>query len=223
MKKPINYYQNVDNEFDAYGPVQVKCQARKELIAQKISQEYTNDMLGKALSSAEHLSNRFGKKKNKFPLKFNYYNLFDSGLTKNKENLKKSLMTFLDALQYYYETDPIQNFPCNFSKRDITTYLQNLGDNCYEEDQFIFKDFITIIEGGRHVDFSSYFNNNAKVDPNVLATSGVSSMKFAGNQEKEWEENAIRQGDYPINIKMGMEWNSNKHIPNSMKTHNYYK
>ena len=97
-----------------------------------------------------------------------------------------------------------------------------LGSNCYEEDQTIFKDFITIIKGG-HVDFSFYFNKDAKVDPNVLVTNGISSMKFAGNQEKEWEENAIEKGDYPIKLKMGMDWNSNKHIPNSMKTQNYYK
>ena len=223
MNKYNHYYQNdyKNNEY-ASKQSQAQHQVNKELLKQKVSQEYTNDMLGKALSSAEHLSNRFGKRKNNIEMKFNYYNLFDSGLTKNKENLKKSLMTFLDALQYYYENDPIKTFPSNFSKQDIINYLKMLGSNCYEEDQTIFKDFITIIKGG-HVDFSFYFNKDAKVDPNVLVTNGISSMKFAGNQEKEWEENAIEKGDYPIKLKMGMDWNSNKHIPNSMKTQNYYK
>lgn len=215
-----NYYPNGHNRFINYEPYQAQCQVKKDLVKQKISQEYTNDMLGKALSAAEHLSNRFGKAKNKFDLKFNYYNLFESGLTKNKENLKKSLMTFLDALQYYYETDPIQYFPSNFSKQDIINYLKLLGSNCHEEDQGIFKDFITIIKGGK-VDFSIYFNKNAKVDPNVLATNGVSSMKFAGRQEKEWEENVVEKGDYPVELKMNMDWNSNKHIPNNMKNQKF--
>lgn len=222
MRKVANCYHDEYNEFNTYEPCQAQYQVKKDLVKQKISQEYTNDMLGKALSSAEHLSNRFGKTKNKFDNRFNYYNLFDSGLTKNKENLKKSLMTFLDALQYYYETDPVQDFPSNFSKQDIINYLKLLGSNCHEEDQDIFRDFITIIKGGK-VDFSVYFNKNAKVDPNVLATNGVSSMKFAGRQEKEWEENVAEKGDYPVELKMDMDWNTNKHIPNNMKNPKYYK
>ena len=222
MKKIDNYYQDENNGYDTYEPYksQAQYQIKKNLVKQKISQEYTNDMLGKALSSAEHLSNRFGKEKNKLDMKFNYYNLFDSGLTKSKENLKKSLMTFLDALQYYYETDHTQDFPSNFSKQDIINYLKYLGSNCYEEDQDIFTDFIRIIKGGK-VDFSVYFNKNAKVDPNVLATNGVSSMKLAARQEKEWEDNVAERGDYPVGLKMGMDWNSNRHIPNSMKNQNY--
>lgn len=222
MKKNNYYYQNNAFNNNINEPSQAQYQVRKDLMKQKISQEYTNDMLGKALSSAEHFSNRFGRTKNKFDMKFNYYNLFDHGMTKNKENLKKSLMISLDALQYYYETDPIKTFPSNFSKQDIINYVKMLGNNCYEEDQAVFKDFIDIIKGGK-VDFSVYFNNNAKVDPNILATNGVSSMKFAANQEKEWEENAVEQGDYPIKLKMGMDWNSNKHIPNNMKYRNDYK
>ena len=222
MRKGCNYYPDENDGYDTYESCQAQYQVKKDLVKQKISQEYTNDMLGKALSSAEFLSNRFGKTKNKFDNRFNYYNLFDSGVTKNKENLKKSLMTFLDALQYYYETDPVQYFPSNFSKQDIINYLKLLGSNCHEEDQDIFRDFITIIKGGK-VDFSIYFNKNAKVDPNVLATNGVSSMKFAGRQEKEWEDKVAEKGDYPVELKMNKDWNSNVNIPNNMKYPNHLK
>ena len=91
-------------------------------------------------------------------------------------------MSFLDILQYYYETDPIKIFPLNFTKQDIINYIGMLRDNCNEKDKDIFNDFITIINDGK-VDFSNSFNSNAKVDPNVLTTSGVSLMKFTAKQE----------------------------------------
>ena len=200
-------------------PCQQQSLVSKDLVKQKISQEYTTDMLGKALSSAEHFTNRFGKKTNLLKMQFNYYNLFDSGLTKDKENLKKSLMVFLDTLQFYYETDSKKDFPINYEKKDIIMYLNFLKSNCDEKDQDIFDAFICIINGG-HVDFSTYFNKKAKVDPNVLVTNGVSSMKFASRQEKEWKKKVMERGDYPIELKMGMDWNSNNNIPKSMNNQN---
>lgn len=75
----------------------------KQLIKQKISEEYTNDMLGRAISKAENFSTRFGK--NQVERQFNYYNRFDNGFIKDKNNLLKSLMNALDTLQDYYEMD----------------------------------------------------------------------------------------------------------------------
>ena len=209
--KEINFENNEHS--------QVQLKINKQLMEQKISEEYTNDMLGKALSTAEYLSSRFGKEEIK--KRFNYYNLFDSGITKDKENLKKLLMISLDALQYYYEIDNNnKRFPSNFTEKDIITYIEKLRDNYYNKDQNnkdkdIFGDFITIIKGGK-VNFSSYFKSNAKVDPNILVTSGVDTIKFAGRQENEWKEKAIKQGDYQINLKIDMDWNNNKHVPKRM-------
>ena len=83
---------------DNQGKQLMEKQIHKQLVEQKISQEYSADIMGKALSSAEHYSSRFGNKKIK-NMQFNYYNLFDSGIKKNKEELKKSIITFLDILQ----------------------------------------------------------------------------------------------------------------------------
>lgn len=66
--------------------------ANKQLVKQKISQEYTADIMGKALTYAEHYSSRFGKS-HFTNFKFNYYNIYDSGINKNKESLKKGLIS----------------------------------------------------------------------------------------------------------------------------------
>lgn len=183
----------------------------KQLIKQKISEEYTNDMLGRALSKAEYFSKRYGKN-HEGDILFNYYNRFDNGITKEKINLKKSLMNVLDSLQDYYEMDKKKIFPSNFNQKQIEIYIEKLRDNCEKEDQDIFNNFITIIQGG-HVDFSSNFNSNCKVNPQNLVDSGVSSMKYINKQEKEWKERAKREGDYPIGLKFNQNWEANNSIP----------
>lgn len=64
-------------------------QANEQFVKQKISQEYTVDIFGKALSNTENYSSKFGKKQI-INIKFNYYNLFDSGSIKSKERAYKS-------------------------------------------------------------------------------------------------------------------------------------
>ena len=198
----------------------------KQLIKLKISEEYTNDMLGRALSKAEYYSSRFGKK-NIDNKKFNYYNRFDNGLNKEKENLLKSFINSLDTLQDYYEVDgENKRFPSNFKQKDIIKYIENLRDNCCNNDpnKKYFNIFIEIIKGEKKVNFGNFINTeNASVNPNVLVTSGISSIKFVRRQEKEWKEKAEKNGDYPVELKVGIDWNNNKHISDDMKyIDNYY-
>ena len=127
--------------------LQEKILIDKQLIKLKVAEEYTNDMLGRALSKAEFYSSRYGKKNidNKI---FNYYNRFDNGFNKEKENLIKSFINALDTLQDYYEEDgKNKRFPRNFKKEKIIQYIQNLRDNCHDNDinKKYFDDFIKII------------------------------------------------------------------------------
>jgi hypothetical protein len=192
----------------------------KQLIKQKISEEYTNDMLGRAISKAENFSTRFGK--NQLEKQFNYYNRFDNGFIKDKNNLLKSLMNALDTLQDYYEMDgDKKRFPSNFNQNRIISYIEKLKNNCHRDDQGIFDDFITIIRGG-HVNFDNNFNLICKADPNVLAQSGVSSMKFASRQEKEWKEKAMKYGNYPCKLEINQNWENNHHIPSKLNNYNDY-
>ena len=198
---------------------QTSIQIDKQLVKQKISEEYTNDMLGRALSKAEYLSSRFGKKQ--IEHHFNYYNRFDNGFTKDKEDLKKSLINALDTLQDYYEMDgPKKRYPKNFDQKKIIKYIKQLKESCSEEDEGIFDDFINIILGA-HVNFDQYFNHDCKVDPHVLATNGVSSMKFAAKQEKEWKNKALKNGDYDVNLNMDQNWNNNTNIPKKFEKKDY--
>ena len=212
-----NYCNNTDKD----SRFQEEILVNKQLIKQKISEEYTNDMLGRAISKAENFSFRFGKKQGE--KQFNYYNRFDNGFVKDKNKLLKSLMNALDTLQDYYEMDgDKKKFPSNFNQMQIISYINGLKNNCYEEDHGIFNDFITIIKGG-HVNFESNFNSNCNVDPNVLAQSGVGSIKFASRQEGEWKEKAMKYGNYPCNLQFNQNWESNQHIPPSMNYPNSFK
>jgi hypothetical protein len=185
----------------------------------KVAEEYTNDMLGRALSKAEFYSSRYGKKSldNKM---FNYYNRFDNGFNKEKENLIKSFINALDTLQDYYEEDgKNKRFPANFKKEQIIHYIKYLRDNCNDNDinKKYFDDFIKIING-KKVNFTNFVNSqNAVVDPKILITSGISSMKFVERQEKEWKENFKKKGDYPVELKFGIKWENNKNISESFK------
>ena len=184
--------------------------ADKQLVKQKISQEYTADIMGKALTYAEHYSSRFGK----CPLKtfqFNYYNIYDSGINKNKESLKKGLISLLNIVQDYYEMDG-KCFPKGIKINDVKNYLTQLKFNCKEEDQKIFDAFISILDG-KQFDFSSFFNTqNAHVDPNMLTTKGISVMKGALKQEKKWEKKALEEGDYDVGLKIGKDWKDNQDV-----------
>lgn len=197
---------------------QTYLQADKQLVKQKISEEYTNDMLGRAISKAESYSSRFGEKQ--IQQHFNYYNRFDNGFIKEKEDLKKSLINALDTLQDYYEMDgPNKKFPKNFDQKKIINYINELKKNCRKEDKELFDDFIIIIKGG-HVDFDKFFNPNCNVDPKILVTSGISSMKFAAKQEKEWKEKALKHGDYNVDLKIDQNWDINPNIPKDLKNLN---
>lgn len=194
-----------------YGGTTTQMQADKQLVKQKISQEYTADIMGKALTYAEHYSSRFGK----CPLKkfqFNYYNIYDSGINKNKESLKKGLISLLNIIQDYYEMDG-KCFPKGIKINDVKNYLTQLKFNCKDlEDQQIFDAFILILDG-KQFDFSSFFNTqNAHVDPNMLTTKGISVMKGALKQEKKWEKKALEEGDYDVGLKIGKDWKDNEDV-----------
>jgi len=207
------------NGVENNGLLQEKILVDKQLLKMKVAQEYTNDMLGRALSKVEHYSSRFGKQ-NIDKKKFNYYNRFDNGFNKEKDNLIKSLINALDTLQDYYEEDGKNKiFPENFKQGNIIIYIKNLRDNCFENDpnRKYFNDFIKIISG-KKVNFANLFNTqNAVVDPNILITSGISTMKYVERQEKQWKEKAEKEGDYPITLNVGMDWDNNKNIPDSLK------
>lgn len=117
-------------------------------------------------------------------MQFNYYNLYDSGDTKNKEDLKKAIITFLDILQDYYEMDG-KCFPSGININYIQTYLLSLKSNCPNlEDQKIFDMFIWVINGKRF-DFSEFFNTqNASINPKILTTKGISVLKSAEGKKK---------------------------------------
>ena len=207
------------NGVENNGLLQKKILVDKQLLKMKVAQEYTNDMLGRALSKVEHYSSRYGKQ-NIDNKKFNYYNRFDNGFNKEKDNLITSLINALDTLQDYYEEDGKNKiFPENFKQGNIIKYIKNLRDNCFENDpnRKYFNDFIKIISG-KKVNFANLFNTqNAKVDPNILITSGISTMKYVERQEKQWKEKAEKEGDYPIMLNVGMDWDNNKNIPDSLK------
>ena len=195
-----------------YGGTTTQMLANKQLVKQKISQEYTADVLGKALSYAEHYSSRFGK----CPLinyQFNFYNIYDSGINKDKESLKKGLISLLNVIQGYYELDG-KCFPSGIKIKDVKKYLTDLKLNCKDpEDQKIFDAFISILDGKQY-DFSSFFNTqNAHVDPNMLTTKGIKVMKGALKQEKKWEKKALEEGDYDVGLQIGKDWKQNENVP----------
>lgn len=215
-------------------------QINQQLLKQKISQEYTTDMLGRALSKAEFLSSRFGKS-NLVNKQFNYYNRFDNGMEKDKDNLTKSFINALDTLQDYYEMDgPKKMFPSNVKQNDLIKYVENLRNNLIidkidvnkakpkkgqkniikDDNELLiklFNDFIHILKGGSKINFDKYFNcENASVDPKMLVDTGIDAMKFAAKQEAQWTKKFEEQGDYDVQMQMGKDWKTNPNISDNM-------
>ena len=212
IQPPVFDQSNTPNNNFNCGGTTTQILANKQLVKQKISQEYTADVLGKALTYAEHYSSRFGK----CPLtnfQFNYYNIYDSGINKDKESLKKGLISLLNVIQGYYELDG-KCLPSGIKISEVKNYLTQLKLNCKDlEDQKIFDAFILILDG-KQFDFSSFFNTqNAHVDPNMLTSKGIKVMKGALKQEKKWEKKALEEGDYDVGLQIGKDWKENKNVP----------
>ena len=193
----------------------------KQLLKLKLDQEYSADMLGRALSKAEYLSSRFGENKT-FDKIFNYYNRFDNGITKDKTKLMKSFINAIDTLQDYYEMDGKERkFPSNFKQSKIIEYVEILRNNVKKEELLViklFNDFIHILKGDKKINFDDYFNyKEAFVNPNVLVTSGIDTMKLAAKQEDEWKKKVEEKGNYDVELKTGGDWTDNPHIPDNMK------
>lgn len=199
----------------------------KQLLKQKLNQEYSADMLGRALSKAEYLSSRFGENKT-FDKKFNYYNRFDNGITKDKTKLIKSFINAIDTLQDYYEMDGKERkFPSNFKQSKIIEYVEFMRNNVKKEELLViklFNDFIDIIKGDKKINFDDYFNyKEAFVNPNVLVTSGIDTMKLAAIQEDEWKKKVEEKGNYDVELKTGGDWTDNPHIPDNMTIVNQFE
>ena len=198
----------------------------KQLLKQKLDEEYTADMLGRALSKAEYLSSRFGK--NSFANKnFDYYNRFDNGISKDKNKLIKSFINAIDTLQDYYEMDgPNRKFPSNLNQTKIIKYIEKMRDNLKQEEELIFdlfNDFIHIIKGDQVVNFEDYFNSKeASVDPNILVSSGIDTMKISTKQEAEWKKKVEEKGNYDVELKIGKNWTDNPHFSKYMKMDDLY-
>jgi hypothetical protein len=193
----------------------------KKLLKQKLDQEYSTDMLGRALSKAEYLSSRFGENKT-LNKQFNYYNRFDNGITKDKTNLLKSFINAIDTLQDYYEMDGKERkFPSNFQQSKIIEYVESLRNNLKKEELLaikLFNDFIHILKGDKKINFDDYFNfKEAFVNPFVLVTSGIDAMKIAAKQEDEWKKKVEEKENYDVELKTGGNWTDNPHIPDNMK------
>ena len=220
-------------------------QINKTLQMQKLSQEYTTDMLGRAISKAEYLSSRYGKN-NLVNKQFNYYNRFDNGINKEKNDLIKSFINALDTLQDYYEMDgPKKSFPSNIKKDDLIKYIENLKANLIldnkdkakekkgpknesKDDNLLiiklFNDFIHIIKGDVKINFSEYFNcESASVDPKMLEESGIDAMKFSSKQEAQWKKKFEENENYDVKIEIGKDWKSNPNISDNMIFGNDYK
>ena len=219
----------------------------KTLQKQKLSQEYTTDMLGRAISKAEYLSSRFGKN-NLVNKQFNYYNRFDNGINKDKNSLIKSFINALDTLQDYYQMDgPNKTFPSNLKQNDLIKYIENLRNNLIidkndankrkikgsqkndsKEDNNevivnLFNDFIHIIKGDAKINFDGYFNcESATVDPKMLVESGIDAMKFTSKQEAEWIKKFEENGDYDVKMQIGKDWKTNPNISDNMIFGNSY-
>ena len=183
ISEPMFGQTNASNNYNLNNNLLAQKQIDQQLVKQKISQEYTADIIGKALSQAENYSSRFGIKKI-INMQFNYYNLYDSGINKDRESLKKCLISLLNIIQTYYEIDG-KCFPSGININNAKNYLVKLKENCKDlEDQRIFDDFISILNGQK-CNFSSYFNTqNAHVDPNMLVKQGISVIKSSAKEEK---------------------------------------
>ena len=182
-------------------------QRYKQDFSQMLQQDDLNEVLGNMLSTAECLSKRYGKKKNTNEYDFGRYDLYDSGQSKNEEDLKSQLeiQTKIFRNNYYYMLSKSGQypFPKNYGEKEIKILVGNWKENSKPENYIYFDNIIKILNKDFNLTYPKENIISNGIDPKVTADLFPKVMKDVNFQRKKVKKEIIENnGVYNNNLKI---------------------
>lgn len=231
---PHNHHQHGQQyQYEEFNqPQQQQSMLDKQKIEQKIDLEYNIDFMGRALSKAEIYAFRFGDQKliEILEPKFGFYNRFNSGYERSREELFKSLINAVKFVEYgFKETEELYGeilFPNNMSKDEVIKYIELLN-SCLKDqkEKQIYNDLIKVIKRVES-DLNKYNNlyeKNAKMDPTKMMEAYPVLNKVVEKKEKNWRKNIENNPNYKPEFILGQNFEGDqdfKEIIDKIQTDN---
>lgn len=188
------------------GKAQTQTLINKQILCLAQQQDDLNSVLGLMLSSAECLSNRFGKeKKESF---FAKYNLNNAGNTKNEKNLKDQLKIQTKIFRNNYKYMIGQNgkypFPDNLGKDEIKNIVNHWKQNSKPENQIYFDNIIEVLEEKYNLNYpGKKITNNAGLPPEEIIKYFPKAMEYVDAKRDEVWKKTEKTGYYKNELDIG--------------------
>lgn len=192
-----------------------QAQVNKQSLIQ--DQAYSYSIMGGLFSSLECYAKRFSNCPIQY--KFQYYNNFDSGTDKTKEELLNQIITQIEIFKYsyllYIKTHDKYDFPDNLNEETIVKYLEEWMKYVDEKAQHYYQGVIDIIQTRNN---SISFVNEIKekgdgntIDPRFLVNNAPRIMTFSNQVGSNAIEQFQKNQDYRPQIVFGDQKPNNKY------------
>ena len=193
-----------------------QAQLNKQSLIQ--DQAYSYSIMGNLFSSLECYAKR--NPNCPFQYKFQYYNNFDSGTDKTKEELLNQIITQIEIFKYsyllYIKTHDKYDFPDNLNEETIVKYLEEWMKFVDNKAQPYYQGVIDII---KKRDNSISFVNEIKekreegntIDPRFLVNNAPRIMTFSNQVGSNAIEQFKKNQDYRPQIVLGDQKPNNKY------------
>ena len=193
-----------------------QAQLNKQSLIQ--DQAYSYSIMGNLFSSLEC----YAKRNPNCPIqyKFQYYNNFDSGTDKTKEELLNQIITQIEIFKYsyllYIKTHDKYDFPDNLNEETIVKYLEEWMEFVDTKDKHYYQGVIDIIQTRNN---SISFVNEIKekreegntIDPRFLVNNAPRIMTFSNQVGSNAIEQFKKNQDYSPQIVLGDQKPNNKY------------
>ena len=192
-----------------------QAQLNKQSLIQ--DQAYSYSIMGGLFSSLECYAKRFSNCPIQY--KFQYYNNFDSGTDKTKEELLNQIITQIEIFKYsyllYIKTHDKYDFPDNLNEETIVKYLKEWRECVDTKDKHYYQGVIDIIQTRNN---SISFVNEIKekgegntIDPRFLVNNAPRIMTFSNQVGSNAIEQFKKNQDYRPQIVLGDQKPNNKY------------
>lgn len=200
--------RNYDYGYNNY-QAQAQLQGSRQQIKQAQDQEYSNSTLGNLLATAESLACISGYKK---PRKYAYYDPYDTGCKKSKDELRTEFMYELECFNIsyknYIKTYKYYDYPRNNSLNSIINDINEWKMNVKEKDQHYYDSLIKILN---NEEFESYEekilenckNKDEKEDLKNSLCEMANAKHYADKKGKNVKEQIEKTGKYSNEMVIG--------------------
>ena len=208
------YFVNIMNNYNNYygycgqynSSVYGKQQKQMSKVEQIQDQAYSYEVMGNLFSALEYYA---AKCINQPPThQFDYYNNFDCGNKKTKEELRKQIITQLEIFKYFYllyiQKHGEYKFPNSLSKNKVVSLINGWVSQVPYPDKKYFNAVLDILNQ-KEVSYVNELRDEggySTVDPRAIGYFNkviAQSQKFGEDVKRQYQNNP----DYEPNIQIG--------------------